>query len=107
MKALLSVAILFGFAAFTSAQVAAPAGVDGPLKPAPAVIVLRAASLTLHLGSGTRTDKDARFELLGPKEVRAEEAEYFAAGFPDGRLRTDDLLILRGNVTVRSNPHVQ
>lgn len=107
MKALLSFILVGGFAALANAQVSAPAGADLPLRAAPAVTVLRASSLTLHLGSGTRIDRDARFELLGPREIRADEAEYFASGFPDERLRSDDLLILRGNVVVRSNPHVK
>ena len=107
MKAVLPLVLVIGFAAFASAQVGAPTGRELGLKAAPAVTVLRAGSFTLHLRSGTRTDKDARFELLGPREIRAEEAEYFFSGFPDDRLRSDDLLILRGNVVVRSNPHVQ
>ena len=107
MKALLSLVLAGGFAALASAQVSAPAGAELPLKAAPAVTVLRASSFTLHLESGIRTAKDARFELLGPREIRADEAEYFVSGFPDERLRSDDLLILRGNVVVRSNPHVK
>ena len=46
-------------------------------------------------------------ELLGPLEIRADEVEQFSAGKPDERLGTDDLLILRGNVTVRRNPLVR
>ena len=107
MRALLTLVLVSGLAALASAQVDAPAGVEPALKAAPAVTVIRASSFTLHLASGARTDKDARFELLGPREILAEEAEYFASGFPDERLRSDDLLILRGNVTVRSNPHVK
>ena len=107
MKVLLSLVLVAGFAAFARAQVSAPGSAELPLKAAPAVTVLRASTLTLHLGSGVRTEKDARFELLGPREIRADEAEYFVSGFPDESLRSDDLLILRGNVVVRSNPHVK
>ena len=66
MKVLVSFSLVGVFAALASAQVTAP--VDLPLKAAPAITVLRAGTLTLHLASGTRTDKDARFELLGPRE---------------------------------------
>lgn len=105
MKALLSFVLVSVSAALASAQVNAPSELQ--LKAASAVTVLGAASLTLHLQSGTRIDKNVRFEILGPREIGADEAEYFVSGFPDEHLGSDDLLILRGNVVVRSNPHVR
>lgn len=112
MKPLLSLALVAGFAVLASAQAGAPAGaqIDPPLRPAPAITILRAADYTIHLGRDggmTKTGNDVRMELLGPLEIRADEAEQFTSGAPDARLGTDDVLVLRGNVTVRSNPLVR
>ena len=108
MKTLSCLVLIASFTVFANAQAGAPsARQQDALKAAPAVTVLRAGSYTLHLRSGTRTMKDARVEVLGPQEIRADEIEHFVEGFPDENLRTDDLIILRGAVTLRSNPHVR
>ena len=109
MKALLCLTLIAGLTVLAGAQADAPGQgtISPPLKPAPAVTILRAASYTIHLGSTDKNGKDVRMELLGPLEIRADEAEQFTTGFPDESLGTDDLLILRGTVTVRSNPRVR
>ena len=111
MRMLLSLALVVVLTVLASAQAGAPTSTQivPPLNPAPAITILRASRYTIHLGSdsGGKLGTNVRMELLGPLEIQADEAEQFSAGKPDARLGTDDLLILRGNVTVRSNPLVR
>ena len=114
MKTLISACLVVGVAALASAQAGAPGQttIEPPLKEAPAITILRAGTYKIHLGpdpgrATVKSGTDVRMELLGPLEIRAEEAEQYTAGFPDASLGTDDLLVLRGTVTVRSNPLVR
>ena len=95
MKTLLACGLVICFAVLASAQTGAPAAIDPPLRPAPSLTILRGKSITLRYADGRMQVMTGMtsFELLGPRVIEVEEAEY--------NIDTD-VAILRGPATLRS-----